>query len=170
MVEDGKLGPNAPAAKTGIIPVNRPDRSKKLRPDGTEYSKDPKERHQQLIADGKLGAKGSELARQQGRLGGRPRKPRAGQKIAEHASREVDRIISALDDALDSGNERIRMEAAREFVRIEREEAALQLDEDRFDQMSKDELVNAVSELLADSAMASVLDIEYIDSTAEEIH
>lgn len=129
-------------------------KKRKVRPNGDLYSSDPKERYQQLLEDGRVGP-------QFGRLGGRPRKPRAAEAIAEHARKEADRIIQAYDQALDSEDHRIAMQAADSLVKIEREEASLQLQEDEFEQLSAREQAEQLKELLEDPALAALIgDIE----------
>lgn len=48
-----------------------PRRERVGRPDGSPYSADPRRRYRELVADGKLGAPGSELARRYAAMGGR---------------------------------------------------------------------------------------------------
>lgn len=136
----------------------RRGRQKKLRPDGTEYSSDPKERHAQLVEDGKIGGKGSELARIQGAKGGRPRKPRPAELIAEKARENAERMWKVYDDALHEDQPiKVRMAAAKDLNDIVKDEARLQLDEDKFDDRSKDELVAEMNELLHDPIIRAAL-------------
>lgn len=138
----------SPLRDEGKTTTGRP---RKTRPDGSYYSSDPKERYQQLRDDGKVGP-------QFGKLGGRPRKPRAAEVVAEHARKEADRIIGALDDALDEEQPiRVRMEAAQAFIRIEKDEASLQLDEDRVDTMPREQLEAEFAEMLSDPVVRGML-------------
>lgn len=138
------------------VATRRKPRSK--RPDGTEYSSDPKERHAQLVADGKLGAKGSELAKEHGKRGGRPRKPRAAELIAEKARQEAEKLWSAYEAGLDEEQPvRVRMEAAGAVLDIERREAQQQLEEDKFDQMSDQELEDEFERLTNSAFTRSAL-------------
>lgn len=125
-------------------------RPKKVRPNGELYSSDPKERYQQLVEDGKIGP-------QFGRLGGRPRKPRAAEKVAEYARREADKIIGAYEEALDGDNTRLKMEAANALIKIERDEASLQLEEDEFDKLSAEDQAAAIVALMSDPMLAAAL-------------
>jgi hypothetical protein len=140
---------------------------KKHRTDGSHYSADPAVRMAELKAEGRIGA-------EFGKLGGRPRKPRAAEAVAEHARQHADRIIDALDSGLDSENERIRMEAAQAFIKIEKDEASIQLDEDEFDQMSAQEQLKQLKDLAGDPVLRALfsgkhVSEEEIDDVIEEI-
>jgi hypothetical protein len=69
----------------------------KLRPSGEPYSSDPRERHAQLVGEGKIGGRGSEVARAHELLGGRPGivKPTRLQVPAE----DMRELIGAADAA-----------------------------------------------------------------------
>ena len=104
---------------------------------------------EQLRVDGKVGGKGSELARAHGSMGGRPRKPRVAEEIAKRARDNADLIWSAYKDALENESVRTRMDAANAVIKIERDEDRLRLDEDKaLDQLSDDELTDKIMELM----------------------
>lgn len=133
------------------------------RPDGSHYSLDPKERMVQLTEDGKVGAA-------YGRLGGRPRNPRASEALAEHARKRISEMKRVIDNALESDNQRIAMDAVEFLRKTEIEEAKMQLDEDKFDHMTQDELIDAVTQLLSNPAMAQALNIDFVEGhVVEEI-
>lgn len=134
-------------------------REKKLRPDGTEYSDDPKKRHAELVEDGKIGAKGSELAKAQGRMGGRPRRVRASEKVAQKVQENADKIWNAFESALDEDQPaRLRLEAAQAALKVERDEANLQMEEDEhYDKMTHSELVEELVSQLSDPMVQAML-------------
>ena len=139
---------------TEIEPTKR-GTPRKLRPNGEPYSSDPKERYQQLVADGKIGP-------EFGKLGGRPRKKRAAEIVAEHARKKADEIIQVFDDALDEENHiRVRMEAANALIKIERDEAHVQLEEDKMEEWSREQLADALREVLSDPQIAAVVGVGY---------
>lgn len=91
-----------------------------------KYSSDPKERARQLVAEGKIGGarKGA----------GRPRHKRASELVAEKAETHANKIVAAYLNALDPNNTikpEIRLQAAREWLEIERQERELQLKEEK---------------------------------------
>lgn len=138
-------------------------RPRKLRPNGQTYSSDPKVRYQELVEDGKIGP-------EFGKLGGRPRKKRAAEIVAEHARKKADEIIRVFDAALEEDMPiRVRMEAAQALIKIERDEDQLQLEEDKFEEMSRDELVAGLRDVLGDPQISSTLGVEYVDAEFEEV-
>lgn len=139
-------------AGTGTA-LTKAGRPRKTRPDGSYYSSDPSERHRQLEEDGKIGG-------HFGRLGGRPRKPRAGKALADHAKERAEELKSVFDDAFASDNIRIRMKAANDLVEIERKEDQLQIDEDKLENASREELEEAVIALLEDPQLSAALGVE----------
>src|SRR5437588_12751929 len=82
----------------------------------SHYAADPSERAKQLLAEGKIGP-------QFGHLGGRPRKPRAGEAVAAAARQNSDRIVGALLEALNANQPAAqRIAAARALLEVERTE------------------------------------------------
>ena len=139
--------------------------ARKTRPDGSFYSSDPSERAMQLKEDGKIGG-------HFGKLGGRPRKPRASEKVAEAAQKDAEKIIKVFKDLVESDSEKTRLAAANSWLAIEQEETKLRLQEERqeFDigQASREELLNFMkSALQSGSPIAEQLGV--IDGTAEDI-
>lgn len=93
---------------------------------------------QELVKSGKLG--GAE----HGKLGGRPRKKRASEEVAEAAREHINSIVAAFVDALDVDQAPyVRLQAAREWLKIENQEAELQMKEDKaLQDATKDELLD----------------------------
>jgi hypothetical protein len=139
--------------------------ARKTRPDGSFYSSDPSERALQLKEDGKIGG-------HFGKLGGRPRKPRASEKVAEAAQKEADNIIKVFSDLIQSDSEKTKLAAANSWLAIEQEETKLRLQEERqeFDigQASREELLNFMKDALkAGSPIADQLGV--VDGSAVDI-
>lgn len=133
----------------------RRERSK--RPDGSYYSRDSAERMRQLQEDGKVGP-------QFGKLGGRPRKPRAAELIAENARKHADEVWKALYSGLDEDNPvRVRQESAMNILRVEREEAHLQIEEDKLDDMPKEQLIAEIREAFENPMILATLGIDEDD-------
>lgn len=138
---------------------------RKTRPDGTFYSSDPSIRARELQEDGKIGG-------HFGKLGGRPRKPRAMEKVAEAATKEAENIIAVFKEGIKDDSMKTRLSAANSWLAIEQEETRLRLQEERqeFDigQASREELIAYMKVALASgSPLAKSLGI--IDGTAEDV-
>lgn len=97
----------------------------------------------------------SELAKQlhqKGKFGGkqpgsgRPRKKRASEIVAEQARAEADEIIQVFRDSIRSDNPAsVRLNAAKEWLKIEQSEADLQLREERqLDGLTTNQLVEMI--------------------------
>lgn len=149
--------------ETDIVPVewNPPDCGdpkckKSHRADGSHYSSDPKIRMAQMREEGRVGA-------QFGKLGGRPRKPRAAAMIAEKVRQNADDVWKAFQNALESDNPKLALEAAQALLKVERDEAQQQLAEEEFDKMSSQELVSALQEALADPMVVEALGFSFED-------
>jgi hypothetical protein len=97
-------------------------------------------------------------------MGGRPRKKRASEIVAEAAEKNASKIIKAFEDALDEDNKpEVRINAAKEWLKIEQTEASLQIKESQaYDEMDVDELISVIAERY-EKVMGSV------PGTAEEI-
>lgn len=89
----------------------------------------------------------------EGRFGGAqpgsgrpPTKRRAAQKVAEAAEKHSDEIIAAFREAVQPGNPAsVRVQAAREWITVERQERELSLKEEKsFEDMSAPELIAAI--------------------------
>lgn len=126
-------------------------KGRKLRPDGSNYSSDPKERYQELLEDGKIGP-------EYGKLGGRPRKRRASEEIADMVPDELERIKAAFRDGLDpekSGIER-RIKTGKDLLAIEeKEELRKEREADRGRERSRDFMLQALVERLAGDTPAA---------------
>jgi hypothetical protein len=83
------------------------------------YSSDPRERARELVAAGKLGGA------KYGRMGGRPRTPRATEIAAREAQEHAEEIVAAFRDALHPSQPIVvRLKAAVEWLKIEQQGVA----------------------------------------------
>lgn len=134
--------------RTIIVPLRKGDEP---------YHSDPQIRALQLVHEGRLGGPG--------RGQGRARKERAAQYVAEEVKKRAKKIVDAIDAGLDAENVNLKMKAADMALKIEREEALLQLREDEVDpdHQSKEELVATLIALVGDpsteAALEAVIDI-----------
>lgn len=133
-------------------------KERKTRPDGSFYDSNASIRMAQLREDGRVGP-------QFGKLGGRPRKPRASEIIAEEARKQAQNMIKALNDALEDDSTRIRMDAVRMYTDIEQREASTQIDEAKLDQMPRDQLETELNALLSDPSVANALGLPQPEPT-----
>lgn len=119
------------------------------RPDGSFYSSDPRERALQLKEDGKIGG-------QFGKLGGRPRRKRASEEIAELAYEEMESIKGAFRDALSSGESRVRTGAAKDLLAFtEKEEDRKEREAERNRDRNRDYLMSTLVERLTGDSPAA---------------
>jgi hypothetical protein len=111
-----------------------------------------------------------------GRPSGSPRKRRAAQAVAEAAKAREQQLTNVFIEATDEGQPmRIRLEGAKEWLRIEREEDKLQLAEDAYADASREDLAQMLIDKLSDGPLAEVLrnalgvETPSIEGTATEI-
>lgn len=117
----------------------------------------------QLIAQGRLGGAG--------RGQGRKRKPRVGEYVAEEMRKRGAKIVAAIDQGLDSDNEKVALSAADMAVRIDRDETLVDLKQqevDNVDNLSKEELIDAIIQLASEPATSAQLEA-VIDIPEEDI-
>lgn len=106
----------------------------------------------QLVKAGKLGGK------QPG--AGRPRKKRASEIVAEKASQEAQKIAQAFEDALEPHNPAsVRLTAAKEWLKVEQEEAKLQMEEEKHvNELQTNQLIDLITTKLQKIHEAGVLE------------
>lgn len=115
-----------------------------------------RERAIQLHKEGRLG--GSKYGKQ----GGRPRKVRASEIVAQAAQEHADEIVKAMRDGLRAKQPSIRLQAARQWLEVESKEHDLKVKEDRaLEQLSTEELVEAVAERFARLAATGAIPGSY---------
>lgn len=135
------------------------------RPDGSFYSRDPRERWQQLVEDGKVGAKGSDLAKEHGKLGGRPRNVSAQEFVRQKAQEDAERIYAGLSAGLDSKNSKEQRDSAKAI--LDYEDKALKAEERKNqarEGMDKDAIIGLLVEKLTGGGPAAKLLKERLES------
>jgi hypothetical protein len=102
-----------------------------------------------------------------GRMGGRPRKDRAAKRIAEAAQEEQNAkaLIAVFKDGVDERQPiGTRLQAAKLWTEIEREEARVSLQEERSDQdLGREELIASLTERLSKGPAARVIQERLIE-------
>ncbi len=119
----------------------------------------------ELVASGRLG--GSEF----GKLGGRPRKKRASEIIAEKATDEADKIWNKLQELMfESESEKVSLEAIKQVISIEEQERKVEVEEEvRYEQLSHNRLLELVignlEQLHAEGRLniADIIDAEIVE-------
>lgn len=93
----------------------------------------------QLHAEGRAG--GAEF----GKLGGRPRKKRSSEILAEKAAENADRIWTKLNELLESDNEKLVLETIKHIQSVEETERKNVIDEEvRYENLKHAELAELV--------------------------
>ena len=105
-----------------------------------------------LHAEGKAGP-------QFGKLGGRPRKPRASELAAQEAEANSSQIVQVLKDAIDPNQPiGIRLKGAAQWLDIEKSERQLEMnEEEHIAKMTRDELSSGLAEKIAQNPMLASL-------------
>jgi hypothetical protein len=134
--------------RTIIVPIRKSDDEK--------FHSDPQIRALQMVHEGRIGGAG--------RGQGRKRKPRVGQYVSEEIRKRGDKIVAAIDAGLESENVNHKLKAAGMAVDIDRQESEMQLKEDEsdIDNLSKDELIDTLFQLVSEpttEAALSVIDL-----------
>lgn len=128
------------------------------------YDKSPKIRALQLIYEGRLGGPN--------RGQGRKKMPRASELLAERLRKKVDRMENAIDRGLDAENEKVALDAVKTAIKIEHDEAALQVKEQQaeasLDGLSKEELIERIIEIASEATTEAAIG-EFIDLPETEI-
>lgn len=129
-----------------------------------KYSSDPSERAAQLRAEGKFGGA------VHGRKGGRPRKKRASEIVAEEAERNANLIIKALREGLQNTKRPdIRLQAAKQWLEIESKEHDLKIKHEKdLDELSTEDLVEHIANRLGGLADVGAFNIPDADVVVEE--
>lgn len=111
------------------------------------------ERMQRMRKEGKVGP-------QFGKLGGRPRKVRASELIAEEASKNRKKIAQVLEDAIDPEQPiTVRMKGVQMITDIESKERSMEMAEDEhYAKMNKDEMIDEMAQKLKENpVLAQIL-------------
>jgi hypothetical protein len=105
---------------------------------------------------------------------GRPRKRPLGEELLKRAEEKSDEVIDALFSGLEAENKSARSHAAREIIKLEREESELQLKEDAYDKTDEGKLIELLGPALARLAERGALPAlpsgpPTVDGSAEEV-
>jgi len=100
---------------------------------------------------------------------GRPRVKRASTRAAEAAAENAQQIIDAFKRGVNSADERTALMAAEKWLNVEREEAGLQMDEQRLlEDMSRADLIEMLAKGFAALGDAGVIDVHAVDAQDED--
>ncbi len=105
-----------------------------------KYPSDPSQRARELVAAGKFGGA------KYGRMGGRPRTPRASEIAAREAQEHAEEIVQAFRDALHPSQPiQVRLKAAVEWLKIEQQGDTQKIGaRDDFSVATEEELVDFI--------------------------
>lgn len=117
-----------------------------------------------LVAEGRLG--GAEF----GRLGGRPKKPRAAERVAERVAGEADNFFERLKEIVETGGEANAINSIKTLLQIEENERQIQENEElKFEQLKRDELIKFIAGTLGELQSAGVFPEGSIDAEFEPV-
>ncbi len=120
-----------------------------------------------LHAEGRAGA-------QFGKMGGRPRKPRASEHVAEKVREDAEVFYERMRDIVLEGGEKVASATFNTLMKIEEQERKITVEEEeKIDQLRREELLALVADQLrelSDSGIISIGDAEVIrDERPSEI-
>ena len=111
----------------------------------TEEEKE--EQRQRMLALHEEGRAGGQF----GKLGGRPRKKRPQERMAERAREQGDYFYDKLIEVIENGRMGDRRQAIMNILEIVENERKIEVEEEkRFDDLKRDELIDAVREQFAE--------------------
>lgn len=117
-----------------------------------------------LVAEGRLG--GAEF----GRLGGRPKKPRAAERVAERVAGEADTFFERLKEIVETGGEANAIQSIKTLLQIEDNERQIQENEEvKFEQLKRDELIKFIAGTLGELQSQGILPGEVVDGQFEPV-
>ena len=105
-----------------------------------------------LVAQGRLG--GAEF----GRMGGRPRKIRASEKVAEKVQNDAEEMYIRFREIMDAGVDRDSITAMQTLLKIEDNERVIQEREEvKVEQLRRDELLAILTGTLSELVESGIL-------------
>ena len=121
-----------------------------------KYPSDPSQRARELVAAGKFGGA------KYGRMGGRPRTPRASEIAAREAHEHAEEIVAAFRDALHPSQPiQVRLKAAVEWLKIEQQGVAQEIGvRDDFSVATEEELVNFILSYLTSARLVTSVETQ----------
>ncbi len=120
-------------------------------------SEEERERRRQnmlrLHQEGRAGA-------EYGKMGGRPREPRASEQIAERVSQHADEYFQRLHEIVLEGGEKTAIAAFKALTDIEERERKIIIEEEeKIDQLRREELLALVQQQLSELTGAGIIAI-----------
>jgi hypothetical protein len=127
-----------------------------------KYPSDPSQRARDLVAAGKFGGA------KYGRMGGRPRTPRASEIAAREAQEHAEEIVAAFRDALHPSQPiQVRLKAAVEWLKIEQQGVAQEISaKDDFAVATEEELVNFIVSYLTSNQLVTSVEMKLRDQSS----
>lgn len=117
-----------------------------------------------LVAEGRLG--GAEY----GRLGGRPRKQRAAELMAEKVAAEAETMLARLKEIIETGGEANAIQSIKTLLQIEDNERQIKENEEqKFEQLKRDELIKFIAGTIGELQGQGILPGEIIDGQFEPV-
>lgn len=93
-----------------------------------------------------------------GKMGGRPRKPRASEHVAERVAQDAEAFYERMREIVLEGGEKNASAVFANLMKIEEQERKIQVEEeDRIDQLRREELVAFVAKQLAELQDSGIL-------------
>jgi hypothetical protein len=117
-----------------------------------------------LVAEGRLGGA------KYGRLGGRPKVPRAAERVAERVAGEADSIFERLKEIIETGGEANAINSIKTLLQIEENERQIQENEElKFEQLKRDELIKYIAGTLGELQSSGIFPGGTIDAEFEPV-
>jgi len=119
-------------------------------------------RRQRMLELHKQGRAGAEY----GKMGGRPKKPRASEHVAEQVREDADLFYQRMRDIVLEGGEKVASATFNTLMKIEEQERKITVEEEeKIDQLRREELLALVADQLGelrDSGVIRIGDAEVV--------
>lgn len=93
-----------------------------------------------------------------GKMGGRPRKPRASEYVAERVAQDAEDFYERMRAIVLEGSEKNAGAVWKELMRVEEQERKITVEEeDRIDQLNREKLLELVTKQLTDALAAGII-------------
>lgn len=113
-------------------------------------------RRQHMIRLHQEGRAGAEF----GKMGGRPRKPRASEQIAEKVAQHAEEYFERMHEIILEGGEKTAIAAFKALTDLEeRERKIIVEEEDKIDQLRREELIAHVQQQLSDALTSGIITV-----------
>lgn len=113
------------------------------------------EQRQRMLALHEEGRAGGEF----GKLGGRPRKKRASEEIANRVSAEAEEYFERMDDIAKNGRNAESLKAIQTLLAVEENERQIEVEEQRhYEELNKTQLIEVVRAQYAELLRRRVID------------